>query len=170
MRKPTGFKGLTSTMKIKAMKNKIVFLSLLLSIIAFGQEKNKIAIIGTFHFHLVKPQFGVDLNILSKDRQTQLNTLAEQIAMFKPTKIFVEWEYTKQSELDELYSMYQKDRSFELIKKKYGENETMYFESEVQQLGFRIADKSGHKKVFAFDYLIPEPNDTIMNSIQRTTS
>jgi len=63
--------------------------------------------------------------------------------------------------------LYLKDHSFNLIKNKYGENETMYFDSELQQLGFKVANKVKHKKLYGFDYLIDEPNDTIMNSIQK---
>lgn len=149
------------------MKQILAVLFFTLSTIAFSQEKNKIVTIGSFHFHLVTPQFGVDFKITDNEKQAELTTIAEQIATYNPTKIFVEWEYSKQNELDELYNLYLKDKSFGLIKQKYGNNETMYFESELQQLGFRIADKSGHKKVYAFDYLIPEPNDTIMFSIQQ---
>ena len=143
----------------------IIFLST--TIASFGQEKNKIITLGSFHFHLVKSQFGVDFDINEKEKQIELNKIADKIAKYNPTKIFVEWDYSKQKELDELYNLYLKDNTFELIKTKYGKNETMYFESELQQLGFKIADKLGHKKLYAFDYLLPEPNDTIMNSIKK---
>lgn len=149
------------------MKYKILITFLFLSIISFGQDKNKILTIGTFHFHLVKSQFGVDFDINSKENQKQLTEIVEQIEKYKPTKIFVEWEYSKQYELDELYNLYLKDKNFELIKQKYGKNETMYFESEVQQLAFKLADKLDHKKLFAFDYILNEPNDTIMIAIQK---
>lgn len=149
------------------MKYKILIAFLFLSIISFGQDKNKILTIGTFHFHLVKSQFDVDFDINIKENQKQLNEIIGQIEKFKPTKIFVEWEFSKQNELDELYNSYLKDKTFELIKQKYGHNESMYFESEVQQLGFKLADKLGHKKLFAFDYIMNEPNDTVMIAIQK---
>ena len=149
------------------MKYLVTIAILLCSTWTFGQEKNKIVTLGTFHFHLVESQFGVDFDIKSKERQTELNELVNQIEAYKPTKIFVEWEYSKQGELDTLYELYLKDRSSQLIKQKYGNNETMYFDSEIQQLGFKLADKLGHKKLYAFDYLLQEPNDTVMGAIQK---
>ncbi|WP_153795806.1 DUF5694 domain-containing protein [Foetidibacter luteolus] len=149
------------------MKFRTLVSLLLLSTFTFGQEKNKILTLGTFHFHLVKSQFGVDFDINSKDKQTELNELIKQIEAYKPTKIFVEWENSKQTELNELYSLFLRDTSFELIKQKYGKNETMYFDSEVQQLGFRLARNLGHKKLYAFDHIINEPNDTVIAAIQK---
>lgn len=149
------------------MKKRILIAIFFISTLTFGQEKNKILTLGTFHFHLVKSQFGVDFDINSKEKQKELNQIIKQIETYKPTKIFVEWEFSKQNQLDELYNLYLKDKTFELIKQKYGKNETMYFESEVQQLGFKLADKLKHKKLYAFDYLINEPNDTVMVAIQK---
>lgn len=149
------------------MKQILIIIFSIISITTFAQEKNKIVTLGSFHFHLVKSQFGIDFNINDKEKQIELSKIAEEIAKYNPTKIFVEWDFSKQKELDELYSLYLKDKTFELIKNKYGKNETMYFESELQQLGFKIANKLDHKKLYAFDYLLPEPNDTIMSSIQK---
>lgn len=149
------------------MKNRILIILLFISTLTFGQEKNKILTLGTFHFHLVKSQFGVDFDINNKHKQNELTEIIKQIENYKPTKIFVEWEYNKQNQLDELFNLYLKDKTFELIKQKYGKNETMYFESEVQQLGFKLADKLGHKKLYSFDYLLNEPNDTVMVAIQK---
>ncbi len=149
------------------MKQRILIALLFISTLTFGQEKSKILTLGTFHFHLVKSQFGVDFDINSKDNQKELNEIIKQIEKYKPTKIFVEWEYSKQNELDDLYNLYLQDKTFELIKQKFGKNETKYFESEVQQLGFKLADKLGHQKLYAFDYILDEPNDTLMVAIQK---
>lgn len=149
------------------MKHGILITLLFISTLAFGQEKNKILTLGTFHFHLVKSQFGVDFDINSKDKQKELDEIIKQIENYEPTKIFVEWEFSKQEELDDLYNLYLKDKTFELIKQKYGTNETKYFESEVQQLGFKLARKLNHQKLYAFDYILDEPNDTLMVAIQK---
>lgn len=149
------------------MRKAILLTLLHLSILTFAQEKNKILTLGTFHFHLVKSQFNVDIDINGKDKQKQIEEIIKQLENYNPTKIFVEWDYTKQGELDGLFNLYLKDKSFELIKKKYGKNETVYFESEIQQLGFKLADKLGHKRLYAFDYILNEPNDTIMSAIQK---
>jgi hypothetical protein len=151
----------------KKMRLRFLITLLFVTTISFAQEKNKILTLGTFHFHLIKSQLGVEFDINSKEKQMELNQIIKQIEVYNPTKIFVEWEFSKQNELDTLYSLYLKDKSFELIKQKYGRNETKYFESEVQQLGFKLADKLGQKKLYAFDFLLDEPNDTLMNAIQK---
>ncbi len=150
------------------MKTTLFFLLLLSAISLFGQQKNEIVTIGCFHFHLVSTQFGVHFDVQDKKVQADLDTLALQIARYQPTKIFVEWAYDKQGELDTLYNLYREDKTIERIKEQYGQQESMYFNSEVQQLGFRIAAKAGHHKVFAFDYPLPEPNDTIIATIQKS--
>lgn len=149
------------------MRNRFALLLFLLGTLAYGQSKNKILVIGTFHFHLVQSQFGIDFDINSKDNQQEISHIIDQIIDYKPTKIFVEWEYSKQQELDELYTMYLKDKTFTSIKKKYGENETMYFESEVQQIGFKLAERLKQDKLYAFDYFLQEPNDLIMQAIEK---
>ncbi len=149
------------------MKLKLTIAFFLFSIATFAQDKNKILTIGTFHFHLIKYQLGVDFDINSLENQKELTDIIKQIELYKPTKIFVEWEYSKQKDLDETYALFLKDKSFELIKKKYGANETKYFDSEIQQLGFKLADKMRHKNLFAFDYILDEPNDTLMSAIQK---
>lgn len=149
------------------MRYRILIIILFITTLFFGQEKNSILTLGTFHFHLVKSQFGVDFDINDKDKQRELNEIIDQVEKYKPTKIFVEWEFSKQNELNELYDLYLKDKTFELIKQKYGENETKYFDSEIQQLGFKLAKKLNHKKLYAFDYILEEPNDTLMIAIQK---
>ena len=149
------------------MKNKIALLFLLLAASLSAQEKNKILVIGTFHFHLVQSQFGVEFNINDKEKQEELEQIANKIASFKPTKIFVEWDFQKQIELDEMYQMYLNDKTFQLIKNKYGKNENMYFESELQQLGFRLATKMNLKKLHAFDFSLPEDAEKVMEAIQK---
>lgn len=147
-----------------------VILLLLLSLISwntYAQEKNKIALIGTFHFHLVKSHFGVDFNLQEASKQQELNDITQSLSTYNPTKIFVEWDYTKQAELDTLFDLYLKDTTYSLIKNKYGKNESMYFDSEVQQLGFRLAKKLGHSKVYAFDFPLAEETDSMQNFIEK---
>jgi len=131
------------------MKQRIYLILLLISTLVSGQNKNKILTVGTFHFHLVKSQLGINFDINSQANQKEINEIINQIESYNPTKIFVEWEYAKQYELDHLYNLYLKDPSYELIKQYYGKNETKYFDSEVQQLGFKLASKLGQKNYTA---------------------
>ena len=106
------------------MKHRFLIALILMSTLSFGQNKNEILTLGTFHFHLIQSQLGVDFDINSIEKQNELSEIIKQIEQYKPTKIFVEWEFSKQNELDDLYNLYLKDKSFELIKQKYGKNET----------------------------------------------
>ena len=69
------------------MKNRILIALLFISTLTFGQEKNKILTLGTFHFHLVKSQFGVDFDINSKEKQKELNEIIKQIEVASNNKI-----------------------------------------------------------------------------------
>jgi hypothetical protein len=149
------------------MKYNILTLLLFFSYGMYAQEKNKILALGTFHFHLAASQFNVDFDIKQKECQEELHHISQQIQEYKPTKIFVEWEYAQQAELDTLYALYLKDTTMGLIQARYGKNETKYAESEVQQLGFRIARGMGLNKLYAFDYALNEPNDTLMKALEK---
>lgn len=84
------------------MKYRILITLLFISTLTFGQEKNKILTLGTLHFHLIKSQLGIDFDINSKDKQKELDEIINHIENNKPTKKFVEWEFSKQEELNDL--------------------------------------------------------------------
>ncbi|NHF59996.1 hypothetical protein FK220_011630 [Flavobacteriaceae bacterium TP-CH-4] len=106
-----------------------------------GVEKSDLFLLGTFHFKDAgldgyKPQYDVD--ILSEERQEELQEVLEIIGKYKPTKIAVEWQKTRQAQLDSLYDAYLAGR-FELTA------------NEIYQIGFRMAKALGHDKVYAID-------------------
>lgn len=136
------------------------------SILFNAQQKNKALVLGTFHFHITPHQVGVNYNINDTEKQRELEKIAKQIAKFKPTKIFV--EETDQNILDDTYQLYLSDNSFNLIKEKYGKFETKYFESEIQQLGFRVAKLLNHKNLYAFDYKLDEDLNNTFSAIEKT--
>lgn len=101
----------------------------------------KLLILGTFHFKdagldSYKPE--VDVDILSLKRQAELDTLLGQLAAFQPTKVLIEVKQERQPEFDERYNAYLRD-DYEL-----GAN-------EVYQVGFRLAKRLGHQRVYAVD-------------------
>lgn len=101
----------------------------------------QLLILGTFHFKdagldSYKPQ--VDIDILSPQRQAELAEVLDRLAAFKPTKILLEWKVDRQPVADERYQDYLKGE-FEL-----GAN-------EVYQIGFRLAKRLGHAKLFNVD-------------------
>ncbi|MFK7937706.1 MAG: DUF5694 domain-containing protein [Saprospiraceae bacterium] len=150
--------------KIFDMKNLMLFtIYCLFCFTAFAQDTtNEALLIGTFHFH--NP--GADLaqtksfDILSETSQKELETISNAIAQYNPDKIFVEWEYDEQTELDEKYQEY-----------LAGENKdwtgNFYTKNEIFQLAARTAKKLNHSKLYAMDYGDTSfPFDSIMQVIQ----
>ena len=106
-------------------------------------------LLGTFHYN--NP--GADavkhdvFDVMTADGQRQLEQLATKIAKYNPSKIFVEWNINEQQQLDKLYQKYLAGTYFE--DKNLSD---FYRKNEIFQLGFRLAKKMGHKKVYAVDY------------------
>ncbi|WP_253979727.1 DUF5694 domain-containing protein [Pyxidicoccus xibeiensis] len=105
------------------------------------EPKARLMMLGTFHFKdsgldRYKPQHGVD--VLSPERQREVEALVEALARFQPTRIAVEQKSHKQAALDTAYQDHVAGRA-ELTA------------NELQQVGFRLAKKLGHAKVYAVD-------------------
>lgn len=111
--------------------------------------KKEVLLIGTFHYH--NP--GADIaktksfDVLDEESQNQLELIAEKIHGFNPDKIFVEWPFDEQRQLDSLYNLYQEDTYFD----NDGLTE-FYRKNEIFQLAFRAALKNKLKSVDAIDY------------------
>ena len=134
---------------------------LLLALITFNlssaqTKKKQILLIGTFHF--ANPGNDVakikTFNVMSEKSQKELETMSDKIKKFGPDKIFVEWRFAKQAELDKFYnkntdSLFKKDAN------------------EITQLALRAAKKLNHKKLYAIDYRTPFPYDSLMMSMEK---
>lgn len=101
----------------------------------------QILVLGTFHFKNAgtddyKPKYSVDVQ--SAARQREIASLLDTLAAFRPTKIAVEWLADEQAELDKSYGNY-----------LAGKQELTA--NEIHQLGFRLAERLGHKRLFAVD-------------------
>jgi hypothetical protein len=112
-------------------------------------DAKEILLLGTFHYN--NP--GMDavkhdvLDVMAENGQKQLEKLADKIVKYKPSKIFVEWNLNEQDELDKLYQKY--------LNGTYFKDENLsdfYRKNEIFQLGFRIAKKLGHSKIYGVDY------------------
>ncbi|SDF54849.1 DUF5694 domain-containing protein [Cellulophaga baltica] len=109
-----------------------------------GKHKTKAMVLGVFHFNDAgldgyKPKF--PFNILEDKKQVELETLLNKIAEYKPTKILLEWNRIKaDSIVNERYQNYLKD-SFDISEKS----------NEVYQIGFKLAKKLGHDRIFCSD-------------------
>ena len=103
--------------------------------------KADVLVLDTFHFaspgrDRYRPRFAV--NVLSAERQREVEDVVEHLAAFRPTRIAVEVLPRRQAELDSLYDAYRTGRD------ELGAN-------EVYQLGFRLAARLGHERVYAVD-------------------
>ena len=109
-----------------------------------GKHRAKAMVLGLFHFHNpgldgYKPKY--PFNILEQKRQEELEILLKQLAEYKPTKILVEWDRIRDDSIaNERYLNYL-DGTFSIDDKS----------NEVYQLGFKLAKKLGHKKIYCSD-------------------
>jgi len=109
-----------------------------------GKHKTKAMVLGVFHFgnpqlDSYKPKF--PFNILEKQRQSELDTLLDKMAKYKPTKILLEWpRITMDSITNERYQNYL-NGAFDI------KNKT----NEVYQIGFKLAKKLGHNRIYCSD-------------------
>ncbi|MCW5515296.1 DUF5694 domain-containing protein [Muriicola sp. Z0-33] len=135
-------------------QNSFLITALLFSTITFSQaikqevsdpfaimEQSELYMLGTFHFKDAgldgyKPKHDVD--IMSAQRQKELEEVLNTIRRFAPTKIAVEWNKARQAKLDSIYNEYLAGR-FQLTA------------NEIFQIGFRMAKELGHKKIYAMD-------------------
>ncbi|AUP81200.1 DUF5694 domain-containing protein [Flavivirga eckloniae] len=126
-------------------------------------HKKEVLLVGTFHYN--NPGADVaktkSFDILNEKSQLELEQISSEIKNYNPTKIFVEWPYNEQKELDSLYQLYKEDKYF---------NDSLsdfYLKNEIFQLAFRIAKKNNQDKIYAIDYLETEfPYQKVMNDIE----
>lgn len=124
------------------MKKIILLLMLGVSVVATAQSKKKqILLIGTFHFE--NPGYDVakvnTFDVMTPKSQKELESMTNQIKKFGPDKVFVEWEYKKQEQLDKFYK-----RNLDSLLAKNAD--------ERVQLALRVAKKLNHKTMYAIDY------------------
>lgn len=119
----------------------LLLLNILPSVEIIGQQsKAKIMVLGSYH--MANP--GADVfnmqadDVLSPHRQKEMEELVSLLLKYKPTKIVLEVS----SSIDSLYN----DRF-----QAYVNGSHKLTANEAQQLGFRLAKYSGHKKVFCVD-------------------
>ena len=109
----------------------------------------EVLLLGTFHYH--NPGADVaqtkSFDILSPKAQKDLDKMTAQILAFNPTKLFVEWPYKEQAELDSLYNLYKAGNYF-----KQENLSNFYKKNEIFQLAFRVAKANNLERVYAIDY------------------
>jgi hypothetical protein len=101
----------------------------------------QVLLLGTFHFanpgadaHRSKYTF----DVFSESGQAQLDEVLDRLEKYRPTKILVERESRYQSQLDEWYTSYLAGKQANIS-------------NEIVTLGFALAQRLGHQRVYAFD-------------------
>lgn len=95
------------------------------------ERKTEIVLVGTYHF-----AYQEDVLL---DKHAEILEVVDFLADFEPTKIAVEWEKSEQEELD----------------KGLTKSEGNYEMNEIEQVGFRLATKLDHNKIFAVNWAGP---------------
>ncbi|MGD6962271.1 DUF5694 domain-containing protein [Fictibacillus phosphorivorans] len=106
----------------------------------------EIILVGTYHFEQHAE--------VIKDKEYEIERLVEYLLDFNPTKIALEWEMEFNDELN----------------KEYKDSKGNYSLNEIQQIGFRLAQKLQHENVYAVDWtgnLTQEDLDKLNFSVQR---
>ena len=109
-----------------------------------GDHKAQAAVLGVFHFNdpgldSYKQEFSV--NILSEGKQAELDSLLDKLEQYQPTKILLE------------ISRKEKDSALNAAYQKYLNNEFSIKDksNEIFQIGFRLAQRLGHDRIYASD-------------------
>ncbi|QIX61769.1 hypothetical protein HER32_11500 [Hymenobacter sp. BT18] len=156
------------------MKTLLLLLSsLFLALGATAQNKPaELLLLGTFHFHnpgadIVKTK---SFDVLAPKAQAELETMTNRLSQWHPDKVFVEWDWNNQAELDALYKLYLGGQYEQAIQAKYPQpgQRDFYLKNEIIQLAFRTAKKAGLRRVYAFDYLKTTfPFDSVQKAMQQ---
>lgn len=109
-----------------------------------GKHKAKAMVLGVFHFDnpgldSYKPKY--PFNILEEKRQGELELLLNKIAEYKPTKILLEWD---RIEMDSIAN----ERFQKFLNGTFSIDDKS---NEVYQIGFKLAKKLGHRKIYCSD-------------------
>ena len=95
--------------------------------------------------------------------------LTNKITRFRPTKIFVEAEWNRQAELDELYKQYLNGTYKAYITAKFPASRYDYYlKNEIMQLAFRTGKKAGVPRIYGFDYIHTFfPYDSVLQAMKQ---
>lgn len=146
-------------LKQNVMQKIILLLAIItLNLTSAQTKKKQILLVGTFHY--ANPGYDVaqlnSFNIMSEKSQKELEIMSDKIKKFNPDKIFVEWEFSKQADLDKLYNK----NTDSLLKKS---------SNEIIQLALRTAKKLNHKKLYGMNLYTRFPYDSLMMSMEKAS-
>ncbi|WP_035567987.1 DUF5694 domain-containing protein [Hymenobacter sp. IS2118] len=133
-------------------------------------KKSDILLLGTFHFHnpgsdVVKVK---TFDVMTPKVQAELENITQKISVFHPDKIFVEWAWDEQKQLDALYSAYLNGNFEQHVTTTYPKAQHNFLlKSEIIQLAFRAGKKTKLTRIHALDYRnVSLPFDSVMNAMK----
>lgn len=113
-------------------------------------EPVEVMLLGTVH--LDNP--GRDVNnpevpdVLTPQKQQELQALRDSLAQFQPTKIGIEIRREHQAAVDSLYDVSRTGR----LDSSFAVGDFTSLRSEQYQIGFQLANRLGHERIRAVDY------------------
>ncbi|MGE5674512.1 MAG: DUF5694 domain-containing protein [Mycobacterium leprae] len=102
-------------------------------------ERAKVMLLGTFHF--ANPgldALNLQVDMTTPQRQAEIAAVVDRLAAFAPTKIAVEAPLDAEERVNQRYHAYRSGAS-------------PLTANEIQQLGFRLAARLGHDKLYPID-------------------
>ena len=133
--------------------------------------QSDILLLGTFHFN--NPGGDVaktkTFDVMTPKVQAELENIVKKISVFHPDKIFVEWPWDEQQELDVLYKAYLGGNYEQYINATYPKpsKRDFYLKTEIIQLAFRAGKKARLTRIHAIDYKKTSfPFDSVMKAMQ----
>jgi hypothetical protein len=135
------------------MKNLIAFVALVcaaMAVPAAEPSKPALLIVGTPHFgnpgrDMVNSRVA---DVMTPERQKEIEAIVESLAAFKPTHVAVEWPVGAQAKFDQRYADYRAGR-YQLSA------------NERDQIALRLAARLGLDKVHAVDWLKAPPGNDV---------
>ena len=131
---------------------------------------SRVLLVGTFHFN--NP--GADVakfktfDIEAPKAQAELEAMAAKIVAFRPTKLFVEWPWNKQAELDSVYRAYLGPGYAGYVRTRYPKEQKFFLTNEIIQLAFRVGKKGRMPRIYALDYgQTSFPFDSVKQAMQQ---
>jgi len=90
-------------------------------------------------------------NVLTPQKQWELGALSDSLAHFQPTKMTIEVRRHHQGAPDSLYRAFRAGK----LDTSFAVGDFMSTRSEQYQLGFRLAKRLDHERVWAVDHMTP---------------
>lgn len=98
----------------------------------------EILLVGTIHLGYTPDVNTLSENDTDKYSDIHFEQLTNDLAKFKADQVFVEYPFELQKQLNDVYRSNDVNEGFK--------------ENEIYQIGFRLAKKLGHKKIYAVDW------------------